>query len=72
MTDKLIEFLTKLSADDDLVRSFQADKDGTMKANGVSDDHRKLVIDKKYPEIQSLLGADYNIAKNDIIKAFKK
>jgi hypothetical protein len=72
MASNLIEFLTRLSTDDDLVRAFKDDKVATMKANQVDDQHINLVVNKKYSEIQSLLGADYDIAKNSVIKAYKK
>ncbi len=72
MTAKLTDFLTRLSTDDDLVKAFENDKAGTMKANGVSDDHIDLVVNKKYSEIQDLLGADYKTATNNVVKAYKK
>lgn len=72
MTDKLTEFLINLSTDDQLVESFKNDKVGTMKSYGVSDEHIDLVVNKKYDEIQKVLGADYDITTNGIIQAIKK
>ncbi|MBV1908760.1 MAG: hypothetical protein KUG78_05525 [Kangiellaceae bacterium] len=72
MSRQLTDFLTNLSTDDALVDAFNNDKESTMKAYGVSDKHIELVINKNYGEIQSILGADYTIANNSVIKAFKK
>jgi len=72
MSDKLKIFLTSLATDSELVQSFEQDKEGTMKAHGVEQEHIDLVIQKKYSEIENLLGADYEIAKNGVISAFKK
>ena len=72
MTDKLTNFLTNLSTDEELVKAYKNDKAGTMKAHGVPADHIDLVVNKKYDEIQKVLGANYDIASNDVVKAFKK
>ncbi len=72
MADKLTEFLTNLSTDDKLSEAFKRDKKGTMKAHGISKEHIDLVINKKYDEIQKILGDDYDIANNSIIHASKK
>ncbi len=71
MSKKLTEFLTELATNQDLKDAFAADKAGTMKKHGVSDDDAKLVINKDYDAIQDKLGADYEISKNDIVRAFK-
>ena len=72
MSDKLTQFLTQLAIDDDLVEAFENDKEGTMTAHGLEQEHIDLVLQKKYSEIENLLGADYEIAKNGVISAFKK
>lgn len=72
MTDKLTEFLTNLATDEKLVEAFKADNVGTMKAHGVSDEHIELVVNKKYDEIRQVLGDDYEVAIESIIKAIKK
>lgn len=71
MSEQLTTFLTRLATDDDLVNEFEQDKAGTMRAHGISEDHIDMVLNKQYTEIQGLLGADYTIAKNSIVKAFK-
>jgi len=71
MTKTLTNFLSQLSTDVKLVESFKQDPAATMKKYGVSDEHQQLVLDQKYDEIQSLLGANYDITKNQTIKAFK-
>lgn len=72
MSKELTEFLTKLSVDEKLAEEFEKDKVATMTLAGVSKDHQKLVIEKDYAKIQTLLGANYKISSNEIIKAFKK
>ena len=72
MSKELTDFLTDLATNDDLAKKFKADKDGTMKEFNITEEHRKLVVNKNYDEIQSILGADYDIAHNDVIKAFRK
>ena len=72
MADKLTEFLTNLATDDQLVESFKSDKVGTMRSFGVPEDHIDLVVNKKYDEIQKILGTEYDIASNSIITAIKK
>ena len=71
MTSKLTEYLTRLSTDEDLVRVYKQDKVAAMKAYGIDDKHIEMIVNKKYAEIQSLLGADFDVAKNEVIKAFK-
>ncbi len=68
----LTNFLSQLTTDAKLTESFELDPAGTMEKYGVSDEHIQLVLDHKYDEIQSLLGANYDIAQNTTIKAFKK
>jgi len=72
MDQKLIDFLTELSTNSDLTQAFKKDKVTTMKAAGIDDKHIDLVINKKYDEIQKILGADYDITSNNVIQAFKK
>jgi len=72
MTKILTNFLSQLSTDEKLAESFKQDPAVTMAKYGVSDDHQRLVLDHKYDEIQALLGANYDIARNTTIKAFKK
>lgn len=71
MSQQLTDFLSQLATDNDLVDAFKNDKKATMKQHGISEAHIDLVVNKKYDEIQSILGADYSIANNDIIKAYK-
>jgi len=71
MSEKLTEFLTDLATNEKLKEAFKADRAKTMKDNGVSDEDADLVLNQKYDEIQQKLGADYEIAKNHIIEAFK-
>ncbi len=72
MSKKLTEFLTRLATDEKLVNAYKEDKAAVMEANGIEQQHVDLLVNKKYDEIQAILGADYNIAKNSIILAFKK
>jgi hypothetical protein len=71
MTDKLTEFLTNLSTDKKLVNDFKKDKKATMKAHGVPTEHIELVVNSNYDGVRKVLGADYDIASNGVIKAFK-
>jgi hypothetical protein len=71
MSQQLTNFLSQLATDNDLVDAFKNDKAGTMKQHDISDEHIDLVVNKKYDEIQNILGANYSIANNDIIKAYK-
>jgi hypothetical protein len=68
----LIEFLTDLSTDSDLLEAFKKDRTGTMKSNGISDSDIELVICEKYDEIKKLLGDDRDITTNHIIQIIKK
>jgi len=70
--NKLTEFLTNLATNDGLARAFKENKKATMKAHGLSEEQIDLVINKQYDQIQNILGADYTIANNDIVRAYKK
>lgn len=72
MSQELTDFLSSLATDQELVDAFNNDAEATMVAHNVPEQHRQLVHDKNYDEIQNLLGSDYSIATNHIIKAFKK
>ena len=72
MSQQLTDFLTRLATDDDLVTAFENDKEATMKSNGITQEHIDLVVNKEYSKVQAILGADYDIAKNGVIRAFKK
>ena len=72
MSQELTIFLTRLATDNELVSEFEKDKVSTMKAHSISEEHIELVVNKQYDEIQKVLGADYTIANNNIVKAFKK
>ncbi len=72
MSDKLANFLTQLSTDNDLFNAYDNDRVGTMKAQGLSDEHIDLVVNNKYSEIQDLLGANYKVSTHHIIRAYKK
>ena len=72
MKKKLADFLTNLATDDDLAQAFKKDKEGTMRAQGIDKTHISMVVDKDYKQIEDLLGAEYNITYNDIVKAYKK
>jgi len=72
MSQELTKFLTRLATDDELVSEFEKDKVSTMKAHNISEEHIELVVNKQYDGIQKVLGADYTIASNNIVKAFKK
>ena len=71
MSQELTDFLTALATDQDLVEAYNNDAEGTMVAHNVPEHHRQLVHDKNYQEIQNVLGANYNITNNHVIRAFK-
>ena len=72
MSQELTNFLSALATDQDLVDAFNNDPEATMVAHKVQENHRELVHQKNYDEIQSVLGSNYSIATNHIIKAYKK
>ena len=71
MSQQLTEFLTALATDKELVEAFNKDKEKTMREHGVPEEHIELVVNKKYDEVQSVLGANYSIVSNGVITAFK-
>jgi hypothetical protein len=71
MSQELTKFLTQLSTDKELVEAFKNDDVATMKAHNIDEKHIDLVTSGNYDEIQNLLGADYKVATNKVIKAFK-
>ncbi|MCF6193452.1 MAG: hypothetical protein L3J46_03870 [Kangiellaceae bacterium] len=71
MTQKLTDFLTRLATDEQLVTDFKQGAKATMELHDVSDEHIELVLGLKYDEIQELLGENFRINSNTIIKAFK-
>jgi hypothetical protein len=71
MSQELTDFLTSLATDQELVDAFNNDAEGTMVAHNVPEHHRQLVHDKNYTEIQNVLGSDYSISTNHVIRAFK-
>lgn len=72
MSKRLTRLLTNLSIDQDLAEKFKADREGTMRAHGIDEQHIKLVVNQQYDQIQAILGDGYDINSNHIIKAFKK
>ena len=72
MIDKLTDFLTNISTDTDLRDNYMQDKEGTMKAHGVSEEHRNLILNNKHAEVEQLLNAEYDVAVDGIITGFKK
>ncbi len=71
MSQELTDFLTNLATDQDLVDEYNADPEGTMIQHNVPQHHRQLVLDKNYDEVQNVLGADYSITNNHVIRAYK-
>jgi len=72
MTQKLTDFLTRLATDQQLVSDFEKDAKATMQHHGLSEEHIELVLGHKYDEIQELLGENFRIDGNTVVKAFRK
>ncbi len=72
MSSKLTSFLTELSTNSNLVEQFKENPDEIIKKYNISSEHHELIKAHKYDEIQAILGADFSISKNTIIKAYKK
>ena len=71
MSSALTELLTQLSTDEKLAQKFKKDKAKVMTKAGISDEQQKLVMNKEYEKIQEILGENFKISSNSIIKAFK-
>lgn len=72
MASKLTEFLTRLSTDSELMEAYKKDEAGTMKANGVADEHVELVLNKQHDEIKELTGGSVLKTTHSIIEITKK
>ncbi len=69
MNEQFLEFLMKLAIDTELAKEFKLDKKGTMLKHNIQPNHIDLVINKEYDAIQSIVGDNYQLKRNDIIWA---
>ncbi len=72
MSLSLLEYLTKLSTDTEMMDAYKTDRESAMRGNKVSEGEIKLVLDSNYEAIRKLVGSNYDITTNHIVKIFKK
>jgi len=72
MTLSLLDYLTKLSTDTEMMESYKENREEALRNSNVSEEDIKLVLDNNYEAIKELFGANYNISTNSIVRVFKK
>jgi len=71
MTNDLIEFLTELSTNDNLMLDFIKDRETTMKKYGLSEEEIRIVIEEDYQTLNKSLPDGTKTSTHHIIKIIK-
>ena len=71
LKDRFARFLNELVHDLNLVNDFKQDPVYTMRHFGLTQRCIDLVLNKDFENIQIMLGANYQVHPNNIVKAFK-